>query len=141
MKEVTGLAEVKVEYARRIKDAITEIRRQVPGSQADLDRLSALVTPGCAYDGIGEARMPVSNLHLPRTRTESKYAVVLHEIGQAIQLYWTLIRTDDVVGLDHLVQRLKDYAEYGFENCELLGGPDHGYGLYLDPNLRCQGRS
>jgi len=134
MGEITGLANIKKDYARRIKFAIVEIRRQIlPCDQIVFDQFLRIVTPNCAYDAIGAHQLNwIPGLHRDRTREGNKLAVVVHEIGKAILLYYDLIRTDDEVGLDHLVQRLENYAENGFKGYELLGGPDIGYGLF-DP--------
>lgn len=137
MKEIVGLAEIKINYAKRIKAAITGIRRQVlPCDQGLLDRLQSIAVPGFAYDEKGMYELEfIPGLWRDRTRNMSKYAVVIHEIGQVLREYWTLIRTDDAIGLDYLVQRLENYAECGFKSYELLGGPDVGFGLF-DPRLQ-----
>lgn len=134
MREVTGLAKIKTDYARRIKAAINGIRRQVlPCDQRLLDRLQSVAAPGFAYGARGLYELDfIPGAWRDRTRNKSKFAVVLHEIGQALRTYWTLIRTDDQIGLDYLIQRLENYAENDFKGCELLGGPDCGYGLF-DP--------
>jgi len=134
MREITGLAKIKVNYATRLKLAIKTIRLQVlPCNQKVFDQFLSLVGPGYAYDSIGAYKLDwIPDINQDRTRTEHKLAVVSHEIGKAILEYYTLIRTDDQVGLEYLVQRLENYAECGFNECELLGGPDCGYGLF-DP--------
>lgn len=132
----------KVAIQSKLRTAIKDIRSQLirrPDISL-LDRLMELVQPGFAYDQRGEAILGsiLPHIRYVNTRTPKPIAIVLHEIGRALLLYWELERTDECVGLGHLLRRLSDYGQDGIQACELLGGIENGYSLF---NRAAQRRS
>ena len=139
---MTAEAVNKTAIQSRLRTAIVDIRLQLI-RRPDItliDRLMELVQPGFAYNGRGESILGsiLPHIRYVNTRTPKPIAIVLHEIGRALLLCWELERTDECVGLGHLLQRLADYGTDGIQACDLLGGDEDGYSLF---NRAAQKRS
>ena len=65
-----------------------------------------------------------------RCDSDKLVAIVLHEVKLAIIRWWELIRTGQTTGLDELIGNLEGYAEYGLDECEVLGSPEDGYHIF-----------
>lgn len=127
MVDWTRLAEIKEEAATQLLKNLFIIRTQLLSSvdKNTIDAFIAVVSPKLAYSGCLPIKMPY-----PRCKKPVKLAIVCHDIGTAIKRYWELIRTDDTVGLEALLRKIKDYATHGFRQCEILGSEIDGYYLF-----------
>lgn len=135
MIDYVAVAQQKHDAARRLRTAFYGIRKQnIPRlEQRTLERLAECITPSYAYDDSRDTHLPHGRPIRSCTRHCSKVAVMFSEAHRAVVLYWELVRTDEAIGLFHLIDRLEYYAEHGLKGCELLGGPAGGYTLYNPP--------
>lgn len=132
MNDILSVADQKLAAQTRIRNAISGIKRQIVarGRLTILDRLLGLVVPDHAYGDHASLLCFVADLHRNRSRAATKWGVVLHNLGSLLVAYWTLTRYDESVGLAGLLQRVEDYARYGFEQCNLLGDMENGFYLF-----------
>lgn len=125
---------------QRLTDAIRFLQPQILSRSGILifERLAVCVNRNMAYREDRDSYLPFSGGRPlpPRTRRHDKISVVFHEVCQAIILFWDWERTHVAPGLEHLVSRIEDYAEYGYKNCDLVGNEDVGYSLFIPPELR-----
>lgn len=134
MKDAQETAVTKRQVGTRLRAAIVGLSRQAASvaQRRRLDRALELVSSGYALSltrrDVLDAFIPFS--HLAASRSEDRFEIVLHEVGQAIQRYWELERSDETVGLGRLLDRLDAYVQDGFRKCEVLGGPETGYVLF-----------
>lgn len=135
MIDYQELARRKQEIAGRLRAAFYGIRKQnIPRlEQSTLERLADCISPTLAYHSDRDTFLPHGRPQRVRTRHASKKAIILHEAHQAVVLYWRLVRTDEAVGLERLIENLEYYATNGFAQCELLGGSESGYTLFRPP--------
>lgn len=135
MIDFQAIAHRKEDAARRLKAALYGIRKQnIPRlDQSILEKLANCTTSSVAYHADRDALLPHGSPTRSRPRHKSKTAILFVEAHRAVVLYWELIRTDEVVGLDRLINRLEYYAAHGTRACVILGGPDGGYSLLLPP--------
>lgn len=133
MIDYNSLAAWKDSVAQRLRAALYGIRqRNIPRlEQSVLEQLAECVHVPLAYRADRDTLLPHGRPLRVRVRHASKKAVVFREAHRAVILYWELIRTDEVVGLDRLIERLEYYAVHGYRNCELLGGDSDGYTLLI----------
>jgi len=134
MKDIQETAVTKRQVGARLRAAILGLSKQAASvaQRRRLDRALELVSPGCALSvtrqDVLDTFIPFSNL--ATSRSEDRFEIVLHEVGQAIQRYWELERSDETVGLGRLLDRLEAYVQDGFRECEVLGGDETGYVLF-----------
>jgi len=132
MNDNLSIADQKLAAAARIRNAISGIKRQIAdrGPLTILDRLLSLVRPGLAYKERNALLCFAANLHRTRSHQGTQWAVMLHDIGTLLNAYWALIRTDESVNLSALLRQVEDYAQYGFQQCDLLGDMEEGFYLF-----------
>lgn len=134
MNDETKLADKKIQIQNRIRDALMGLRLYLRADRAALaylDRIVVLVSPRMAYQDRGKDALSfLPNLHREKARTPEKHTIVFHEIAILLQRYWELIRTDQTSRLYSRLIRLEGWAKHGFNECEILGGPNIGYTLF-----------
>lgn len=127
------LKQEKLDIEHRIKTVIIQLERQFVdrAKLTELGLLLVMVTPGNAYRNLGRDRLSfIPDLHRNHPHNETKWAVLLHDLGLALLAYWELIRIDESMFLPTRLAKIEGYAKYGLDQCDLLGDVQTGFYLF-----------